>query len=66
MKHKVKIIRFKETGKYYDELDYETDTDYYWDIITELREIFLTDNPNNFIHLMTGEGTEYGVPRIIL
>ena len=55
-KYKLELIRFKKSGKFYDHISFETDNDFTWKIVDEIKtEIKNYDLSDDFDYMLTGQ-----------
>jgi hypothetical protein len=61
----IKIMRFKDSGKYYDEMYVQVTSDEYYAAIDEIREL-RSRADTSLIWMVTGEGMPFEVPALIV
>lgn len=60
-KYSMEVWKFKQSGKYYDTFYFKTSKEYMYQISEEYDK-YLADNPDEFVHVITGKlqgGTDH-------
>lgn len=66
MKYTITIQRFKQNGKYYDEIGFKPDAAFIYEIVGEIKRAIEDGSlVEEFVYLITGEGYPDAYPQLI-
>lgn len=66
-RYSLTVQRFTKSGKYYDNIEFKTDSPFIAQVVEEIKTEVKNGNlSNEFIYLITGEGHPDNYPQLVL